>query len=119
MPQASARAGMIEGGFADPVHDAQRVFTSVMNAFARPGTVEAVSGFAAPPEPMNAAAGAICAALCDADTPVWLVYVPWVVVWVNVCLFPLLLPSPVLAHARFLPTHHRGSSSRLEVSHLP
>ena len=72
MPQASARAGMIEGGFADPVHDAQRVFTSVMNAFARPGTVEAVSGFAAPPEPMNAAAGAICATLCDADTPVWL-----------------------------------------------
>ena len=72
MPQASARAAMIEGGFADPVHDAQRVFTSVMNAIARPGTIEAVPGFAKPPSPMNAAAGAICATLCDADTPVWL-----------------------------------------------
>lgn len=68
----SAKRAMIEGGFSDPVHDAQRVFTAVMNAFARPGTIIPVSGFAAPPEPMNGAAGAICCALCDADTPVWL-----------------------------------------------
>jgi alpha-D-ribose 1-methylphosphonate 5-triphosphate synthase subunit PhnH len=72
MVQASTSPAVIEGGFANPVHDAQRVFAAVMNAFAMPGNVEAVTGFAIPPAPMNAVAGAICCTLCDADTPVWL-----------------------------------------------
>jgi len=62
----------IDGGFADPVFKAQTVFRAVMDAMARPGTVQTLPVFARPPAPLSATAGAIALALCDNDTPLWL-----------------------------------------------
>jgi alpha-D-ribose 1-methylphosphonate 5-triphosphate synthase subunit PhnH len=62
----------IEGGFADPVFNAQTVFRAVMDAMARPGTLQHLPVFARPPAPLSATAGAIALALCDNDTPLWL-----------------------------------------------
>ncbi|MEO5756863.1 MAG: phosphonate C-P lyase system protein PhnH [Mesorhizobium sp.] len=62
----------IDGGFADPVFNAQTVFRAVMDAMARPGMVQPLPAFARPPAPLTATAGAIALALCDNDTPLWL-----------------------------------------------
>ncbi|TGQ45987.1 phosphonate C-P lyase system protein PhnH [Mesorhizobium sp. M00.F.Ca.ET.216.01.1.1] len=62
----------IEGGFADPVFNAQMVFRAVMDAMARPGTLQPLPVFARPPAPLSATTGAIVLALCDNDTPHWL-----------------------------------------------
>lgn len=66
-------AHAIDGGFADPVFNAQTVFRAVMDAMARPGTIQPLPpSLARPPEPLVAAAGAVALTLCDNDTPVWL-----------------------------------------------
>jgi alpha-D-ribose 1-methylphosphonate 5-triphosphate synthase subunit PhnH len=65
-------AQAIEGGFADPVFNAQTVFRTVMDAMARPGAVQKLPALARPPAPLWATAGAIALALCDNDTPLWL-----------------------------------------------
>lgn len=65
-------AQSIDGGFADPVFNAQTVFRAVMDAMARPGSVQPLPAFARPPAPLSATAGAIALALCDNDTPLWL-----------------------------------------------
>ncbi|AYG57604.1 phosphonate C-P lyase system protein PhnH [Rhizobium jaguaris] len=62
----------LTGGFADPVFDAQSVFKMMMDAMARPGTIQTVNSDIAPPAPLDIAAGAIGLTLCDHDTPVWL-----------------------------------------------
>jgi alpha-D-ribose 1-methylphosphonate 5-triphosphate synthase subunit PhnH len=62
----------IDGGFAEPVFNAQTVFRAIMDAMARPGTVQALPALAHPPAPLSATAGAVALALCDNDTPVWL-----------------------------------------------
>ncbi|MFA6033089.1 MAG: phosphonate C-P lyase system protein PhnH [Myxococcota bacterium] len=65
-------AQSIEGGFADPVFNAQAVFRAVMDAMARPGSVQNLPAFARPPSPLSATAGAVALTLCDNDTPLWL-----------------------------------------------
>jgi alpha-D-ribose 1-methylphosphonate 5-triphosphate synthase subunit PhnH len=65
-------AQSIEGGFADPVFNAQTVFRAVMDAMARPGSVQPLPALARPPAPLSATAGAVALALCDNDTPLWL-----------------------------------------------
>ena len=65
-------AQSIEGGFADPVFNAQTVFRTVMDAMARPGTIQPLPALARPPAPLLATAGAVALALCDNDTPLWL-----------------------------------------------
>jgi alpha-D-ribose 1-methylphosphonate 5-triphosphate synthase subunit PhnH len=65
-------AETIDGGFADPVFDAQSVFRAVMDAMARPGTVLPVKALAAPPAPLSATAAALALTLSDHDTPLWL-----------------------------------------------
>ncbi|AZO52895.1 MAG: phosphonate C-P lyase system protein PhnH [Mesorhizobium sp.] len=65
-------AQSIEGGFADPVFNAQTVFRAVMDAMARPGSVQPLPALARPPAPLSATSGAIALALCDNDTPLWL-----------------------------------------------
>ncbi len=62
----------IEGGFADTVFGAQAVFRAIMDALARPGTVQSIASDAAPPVPLTPELGAVALTLCDHDTPVWL-----------------------------------------------
>jgi alpha-D-ribose 1-methylphosphonate 5-triphosphate synthase subunit PhnH len=64
-------ARSMEGGFSDPVFDAQRVFDSIMNAMARPGSIAEIEILASAPEPLFPTTSAILATLCDTDTSVW------------------------------------------------
>ena len=67
-----ADANALDGGFRQPVFDAQATFRAVMDAMARPATVTRLAPRAMPPAPLSPAAGAVALALVDADTPVWL-----------------------------------------------
>lgn len=59
-------------GFQDPVADAARCFRAILEAMARPGSVQPLP--ACPEAPDGWTSGMAVAALClmDADTPVWL-----------------------------------------------
>lgn len=59
-------------GFADPVHDAQRVFRAVLDALSRPGRLARLTSPTAPPAGLDRAAAAAVLALGDPDTPLWL-----------------------------------------------
>lgn len=65
------QAETLSGGFADPAIQAAHAFRSVMEAMARPGTLQDITG-AEPPAPLSRAAGAVLLTLCDTDTPVYL-----------------------------------------------
>ncbi|PYE87894.1 alpha-D-ribose 1-methylphosphonate 5-triphosphate synthase subunit PhnH [Phyllobacterium leguminum] len=67
-----AEASALDGGFAQPVFDAQATFRAIMDAMARPATVMQVDPRAVPPAPLQSLAGAIACTLIDPDTPVWL-----------------------------------------------
>jgi len=62
----------IEGGFADLVLGAQNVFRAVMEALARPGSVQSIASDVAPPAPLTPELGAVALTLIDHDTLVWL-----------------------------------------------
>ncbi len=71
--ETAVNATLLAAGFRDPVHEAQGVFRAVMNALARPGTLQAVeTGGLVPPAPLPPTAAAIALTLFDYDTPVWL-----------------------------------------------
>jgi alpha-D-ribose 1-methylphosphonate 5-triphosphate synthase subunit PhnH len=59
-------------GFADKVLSAQSTFRSVMEAMARPGTVQRIAAATGAPRPMMRGTAAIALTLFDHDTPVWL-----------------------------------------------
>lgn len=65
-------AGHIIGGFANPAFDAQAIFRSVMEAMARPGTLQPARAATQPPQPLSPVAAAVALTLCDNDTPLWL-----------------------------------------------
>jgi alpha-D-ribose 1-methylphosphonate 5-triphosphate synthase subunit PhnH len=65
-------AVVVQGGFCEPVFEAQAMFRALMDAMARPGTVHAIETSVSPPPPLSPVAGAVAATLCDHDTPVWL-----------------------------------------------
>ncbi|MGS1096881.1 phosphonate C-P lyase system protein PhnH (plasmid) [Aquamicrobium terrae] len=67
-----SEAMALDGGFSDPVQDAQAVFRALMDAMARPATIVGVRPCAAPPAPLPPVIGAVASMLLDADTPVWL-----------------------------------------------
>ena len=59
-------------GFTDAVREAQTVFRALMNALARPTSVQPLAvGLKAPP-PLTPELAAIALALGDADAPLWL-----------------------------------------------
>jgi len=64
-------ANALSGGFADPATQSAHAFRSVMEAMARPGTIQDIAG-AAPPAPLSPAMGAVLLTLCDTETPVYL-----------------------------------------------
>jgi len=65
------QAQTLEGGFAHPATDAAHAFRGVMEAMARPGTIQILAG-ATPPAPLSAAAGVALLTLCDTETPLYL-----------------------------------------------
>ena len=65
-------ADVLSGGFSDPVLDSQDVFRALMDAMARPGTVQRIHAAAGTPAPLMRGTAAIALTLFDHDTPVWL-----------------------------------------------
>ena len=63
---------MLTAGFADPVFAAQATFRAVLDAMARPGSIERIDTALTPPPPLSRGAAAIALTLADHDTPVWL-----------------------------------------------
>lgn len=63
---------MLRPGFRDPVHDAQGVFRAVLDALARPGTIQTLAPDLDPPAPLTPELAAVALALTDRDTLVWL-----------------------------------------------
>src|SRR5436305_3616520 len=59
-------------GFADKVRSAQSTFRAVMDAMARPGTVQRIAAWLDAPPPLTAATAAIALTLFDHDTTIWL-----------------------------------------------
>jgi alpha-D-ribose 1-methylphosphonate 5-triphosphate synthase subunit PhnH len=62
----------LPAGFADKVLSAQSTFRSVMDAMARPGSIQRIVPAAGTPSGMMRGAAAIALTLFDHDTPVWL-----------------------------------------------
>jgi alpha-D-ribose 1-methylphosphonate 5-triphosphate synthase subunit PhnH len=62
----------LPAGFADKVLSAQSTFRSVMDAMARPGSVQSIVAAAGTPAVMMRGTAAIALTLFDHDTPVWL-----------------------------------------------
>ncbi len=62
----------LPAGFADKVLSAQSTFRSVMDAMARPGSVQRIAAMAGTPAAMMRGTAAIALTLFDHDTPVWL-----------------------------------------------
>src|SRR5450631_1411048 len=62
----------LPAGFADKVLSSQSTFRSVMDAMARPGSVQRIAVAAGAPAAMMRGTAAIALTLFDHDTPVWL-----------------------------------------------
>ncbi|MCD5996219.1 phosphonate C-P lyase system protein PhnH [Pseudomonas sp. CDFA 602] len=67
-------AALLQPAFADPVLDAQRSFRTALKALAGPGVVQVLQTAHQPPAlaGLDSATHALCLALLDLDTPVWL-----------------------------------------------
>lgn len=59
-------------GFADPVHQGQATFRTLLDALARPGRIGRLASDLDPPAPLTPELAAVALTLVDADTPVWL-----------------------------------------------
>ena len=62
----------LPAGFADKVLSAQSTFRSVMDAMARPGTVQRIVAAVGAPAAVMRGTAAIALTLFDQDTPLWL-----------------------------------------------
>ncbi|NVK17005.1 MAG: phosphonate C-P lyase system protein PhnH [Rhodobacteraceae bacterium] len=66
-----SRSTVFSGGFGNPQFAAAHAFRAAMNAMARPGQIQEISG-AKPPEGVSVAAGSLLLTLCDPETGVYL-----------------------------------------------
>ncbi|WP_407147789.1 phosphonate C-P lyase system protein PhnH [Bradyrhizobium sp. ORS 86] len=62
----------LPAGFADKVLSAQSTFRSVMDAMARPGSIQRVTASAGTPAGVMRGTAAVALTLFDHDTPIWL-----------------------------------------------
>ena len=62
----------IAPGFADPTAESQAAFRQIMDAVARPGTIQNLAGAPDAPNGLHRAAGAVALTLFDFETTVWL-----------------------------------------------
>lgn len=62
----------IAPAFADPTRGSQAVFRRVMDAVARPGTLQTVGFAPDAPQGLDRATGAVALTLFDFETPIWL-----------------------------------------------
>jgi alpha-D-ribose 1-methylphosphonate 5-triphosphate synthase subunit PhnH len=62
----------LSAGFADKVLSAQSTFRSVMDAMARPGSIQRIASTAGAPATMMRGTAAVALTLFDHDTPIWL-----------------------------------------------
>lgn len=71
---ASLSQSFLQPAFDDPVLDAQRSFRAALKALAGPGVAQSLSSAQIPPhlEGLASASHALCLALLDVDTPLWL-----------------------------------------------
>jgi alpha-D-ribose 1-methylphosphonate 5-triphosphate synthase subunit PhnH len=67
-----ARVTELPAGFADKMVSAQSTFRAVMDAMARPGSVQDVVAAVGTPWPMMPGTAALALTLFDHDTPIWL-----------------------------------------------
>ena len=63
--------GFLDGGFAEPPVQSAHGFRALLEAMARPGSIQTVAG-AAPPAPLSVAAGVALLVLTDSTTPLHL-----------------------------------------------
>ncbi len=63
-----ATPGAITPGFNDAVHDAQRMFSGIMHAMARPGRAYVPTNLPSTPAPLYDTVGAVLLTLADYDT---------------------------------------------------
>tara|TARA_R110002072_G_scaffold79395_5_gene183217 strand:- start:405 stop:1034 length:630 start_codon:yes stop_codon:yes gene_type:complete len=70
--QVSTAIAGLSVGLPDPLHDAQGVFRDVLRAMSRPGEVRETAVAINPPTPLTPAAAAVCLALLDFETPLWI-----------------------------------------------
>lgn len=65
---------LLQPAFADPVLDAQCSFRAALDALAGPGVVQTLAAAQRPPalQGLDSATHALCLALLDLDTPLWL-----------------------------------------------
>lgn len=66
-----SEAQVLAGGFAEAPVEAARAFRAALEAMARPGRVQSITG-AVPPAPLSPAAGTLLLTLADATTPLYL-----------------------------------------------
>lgn len=64
--------GALSPAFADPVHDAQRTFRLLMEAYSAPATICSIAPVLQPPTGLNGVTTSIILTLADTDAPVWL-----------------------------------------------
>lgn len=56
----------------EPALENQRIFRAILLTMSRPGTVTVLGNWPRPPKGLHPAAAAVCLALVDMDTPLWI-----------------------------------------------
>ena len=68
---SSLDTNVLESGFTNPSIESAGFFRAALQAMARPGRIETVSGVT-PPAPLSVAAGALILTICDPETGLFL-----------------------------------------------